>query len=271
MRKPKTSCSIEPALTTYFSCDKGYQGTFLGAHAGSKVPHNEHGGCFSKIMRVEERFVMKIPDCIPMPIAAPLMCGGNTVFEPICDYVQPGSHVAVASIGGLGTLAIKLAKAYGGHVTALSRNEAKREKCLSVGAKEFYACLGNTDKMKELSGKFDLIIDTSPANAELAPYMDMLKFNGVYCRVGIPQATDQDFTYSYIPLIFTEKKIAGSVVTGTLRAKKMLDIVADDPDTFVKEPSDWNVSVVPFAQINEMMDNLVSGKNTSNYRYVLEW
>ena len=65
--------------------------------------------------------------------------------------------------------------------------------------------------MNALAGTFDFIIDTSPANADVAAYLAMLKFDGTYCRVGIPAATDMTFKYDYIPLIFTQKKIAGSM------------------------------------------------------------
>jgi len=99
----------------------------------------------------------------------------------------------------------------------------------------------------------------------------MLKLGGTYCRVGIPSIENQGFHYDYIPLIFSEKTIAGSVVTGMLRMNKMLRIAANDPDTFLKDPKEWNVKVVPFEQVNEVMDDLLQGKNTSNYRYVLKW
>ena len=222
-------------------------------------------------MRVDERFVAIIPECIPSEVAAPLMCGGGTVFEPICNFVNPGMKVAVASIGGLGTSAIKLAKAQGARVVALSREESKREKCLRIGAKEFHACLGDPKKMKALAGQFDVIIDTCPYNADVDLYLNMLKLGGTYCRVGIPSIENQGFHYDYIPLIFSEKTIAGSVVTGMLRMNKMLRIAANDPDTFLKDPKEWNVKVVPFEQVNEVMDDLLQGKNTSNYRYVLKW
>jgi uncharacterized zinc-type alcohol dehydrogenase-like protein len=102
-------------------CLKGYQGLYLGNNAGcwGKVAFNEHGGCFSKVMRIEERFAIKVPDQLPAECACPLMCGGGTVYEPICDYVIPGqTNVGVIGIGGLGTAALKLAKLHGGLVTA---------------------------------------------------------------------------------------------------------------------------------------------------------
>ena len=255
------------------SCEEGYQGTFLGPGAGcwGKDPHHEHGGCFSKVMRVEERFAIKLPGDLPPEVACPLLCGGGTVFETIVDYVSSGTRVAVASIGGLGTAAIKLSKLYGGHVTALSRGEGKRAKCLAVGASDFYPCLGNADAMNALGGKFDLIIDTSPVNADVAPYMAMLKFNGTYCRVGIPSGSNQTFKFDYIPLIFTQKKIAGSIITGTRRMKRMLQLAVEEKETFMKDPEDWKTEVVPFDQVNEAMEKLSTGKNDKTYRYLLKW
>jgi uncharacterized zinc-type alcohol dehydrogenase-like protein len=254
-------------------CERGYQGTYLGPSAGcwGKEPHHAHGGCFSKVTRVEQRFVVPIPDNVPSTYAAPLLCAGATVFEPVVDYVMPGTKVAVASIGGLGTKAIQFASAYGGHVTALSRSENKRDKCLAMGASDFYACLGKKEKMKELAGRFDVIIDASPANVDVGLYLDMLKFNGVYCRVGIPDKMDQSFKYDYIPLIFSQKKIAGSVVTGTYRMKRMFELVSGQPGKFLSDPDSWKIKKVPFDQVNKVMNELLDGKNTENYRYVLEW
>jgi len=254
-------------------CAMGYQGTYLGSSAGNwgKVPANENGGCFSKVMRVEERWAIKIPVEIPPEVACPLLCGGGTVFEAVCDYVECGTSVAVASIGGLGTAAIKFSRSFGGHVTALSCNEAKKEKCLGVGAHDFYACLGDAEKMKALSGKFDVIIDASSANADVGPYIEMLKLGGTYCRVGIPPANDSEFKYVYGPLINTQKKIAGSIVTGSRRMKRMLELIVKELDTYTKDPDDSIAKKVPFDEVNAIMDDLKNGRNANNYRYVLEW
>jgi len=118
-------------------CEAGYQGLYLGSGAGcwGKEPHNEHGGCFSKVMRIESKFAIKLPES---EVACPFICGGGTMFEPVVNYVTNGTRVAIASVGGLGTAGIKFAKSFGGHVTALSRSEDKRSKALSAGADEFY-------------------------------------------------------------------------------------------------------------------------------------
>lgn len=253
-------------------CESGYKGTFLGTAAGpwGVAGTNEYGGCFSKVMRIEEKFAFKLPEGLPAEVACPLICGGGTVFEAVVDYVECGTRVGVASIGGLGTAAIKFAKSFGAHVTALSRGDAKKEKCLGVGADEYSGCLGNTDAMAAMAGKFDLIIDTSPINADVAGYMGMLKFNGTYCRVGIPEATNQTFQFDYIPLIFTQKKIAGSIVTGSDNMTRMLQLAKDQLDVY-KDKEEWTTEVVPFEKVNEAMDKLKDGKNGNAYRYLLKW
>ena len=172
------------------------------------------------------------------------------------DNVTPGCKVAVASVGGLGTSAIRFARQYGAHVTALSRSDSKKERALGAGAHEFYACLGDEAKMAELAGKFDLIIDTNPVNKPIAPYMGMLAIDGTYNRVGIPSGSDMTFSYDYIPLIFTQKKVVGTIVTGTTRMKLMFDLVAQDLDLFAKDKDDWKTEIVPYEQINEIMDTL---------------
>ena len=222
-------------------------------------------------MRIEEKFAIKLPDGLPEEVAAPLICGGGTVFEPVVDYVTNGTRVAVASIGGLGTAAIKFSKSFGGHVTALSRGEEKRSKALAAGADEFSPCLGNAALTEKLAGKFDLIIDTCPKNADINPFMSMLKFNGTYCRVGIPPADDMEFKHSYIPLIFTQRKIAGSIVTGTRRMARMLQMTKDEINTYANDSEEWNAKIVKFDQVNEIMDDLQQGRNTNSWRYVFTW
>lgn len=80
-----------------------------------------------------------------------------------------------------------------------------------------------------------------------------------------------DFKYAYIPLIFTQKKIAGSIVTGTGRMKKMLQLMTDDLEDYATDPESWNAKVVDFDEVNDVMDDLLNGRNTNNWRYVFTW
>ena len=56
-----------------------------------------------------EAFLFKIPDTISDEDAAPLMCGGATVFNALHMYAtQPTARVGIIGVGGLGHLAIQV-------------------------------------------------------------------------------------------------------------------------------------------------------------------
>ena len=252
-------------------CTDGYQGTYLGPAAGcwgSSSPSHEFGGCFAKVQRINAKFAMKIPENLPAEMACPLMCGGGTVFEPLLDDAKPGSRVGVVGAGGLGTAAMRLAKIMGCRATAISRSAAKKEGCMADGAFGFLVST-DAEAMKAAAGSFDLIIDTAPVNSDVSQWLDLVKFDGVYCRVGIPSASDMEFKYNYIPLIFTQKKIVGSIVTGTARTRLMLDLAEANKDVFADKP-EWHVDVMDFKDCNEAMDMLVANKNPG-FRILLKW
>jgi len=81
----------------------------------------------------------------------------------------------------------------------------------------------------------------------------------------------QLITYMYIYFQFTQKKIAGSIVTGTRRMKRMLQMTTDEIATYGNDSDEWNSKIVEFDQVNEVMDDLANGRNTNNWRYVLKW
>jgi len=69
----RDSCSsCDPCLAGRENiCEQGYQGLYLGSGAGcwGKEAHNEHGGCFSKVMRIESKFAIQLPDALPSEVA----------------------------------------------------------------------------------------------------------------------------------------------------------------------------------------------------------
>ena len=90
-------------------------------------------------------------------------------------------------------------------------------------------------------------------------------------NISITAGANQDFQFQYIPLIFTQKKIAGSIVTGTRRMKHMLQLMTDELKDYGCDPKSWNAKTVNFDEVNEVMDDLLNGRNTNNWRYVLTW
>lgn len=85
-------------------------------------------GGYSEKVVVKESFVVRIPDNLALQAAAPLLCAGITTWSPLKNAeIGPGSRVAVVGLGGLGHMAIKLAKALGAEVTLFTRSPGKEE------------------------------------------------------------------------------------------------------------------------------------------------
>jgi uncharacterized zinc-type alcohol dehydrogenase-like protein len=96
-------------------------------------------GGYSQDIVVDKNYVLKIPKNIPLERAAPLLCAGITVYSPLVYYgIKAGDKLAVAGLGGLGSMAVKFGVAMGCDVTVISRGTAKKEEAISrLGAHHF--------------------------------------------------------------------------------------------------------------------------------------
>jgi alcohol dehydrogenase (NADP+) len=98
-------------------------------------------GGYANYHRCPSHFVFKIPDAIPSADAAPMLCGGITVYSPLKDNgCGPGKRVGIIGVGGLGHFGVLYAKALGAdRVVGISRRNDKREDVLKMGADEYIA------------------------------------------------------------------------------------------------------------------------------------
>ena len=68
---------------------------------------NLHQGSFGSHVVFDESWLFKIPAGVRPEHAAPLMCGGATVFEIMQTYVRPTDRVGIIGLGGLGHMAVQ--------------------------------------------------------------------------------------------------------------------------------------------------------------------
>jgi D-arabinose 1-dehydrogenase-like Zn-dependent alcohol dehydrogenase len=95
-------------------------------------------GSFSTGGVWDSHFVYKIPDTMASEDAAPLLCGGWTVWNALTGYdLKPTDHIGIVGIGGLGHFAIQLANKMGCEVTGFSGTESKKADALALGAHHF--------------------------------------------------------------------------------------------------------------------------------------
>lgn len=235
-------------------CQQGMVGTYGGRdrHDGSPT----HGGYSDKIVCRDE-FVLKVPDALSSEHAAPLLCAGITTYSPLRTWkVGPGSKVAVAGLGGLGHMGVKFAVAMGAEVTVLSRSEDKRADAEALGAHRF---LLTTDKdaMKAKTGYFDMVLNTIPVRHNVAPYLHILKIDGVQVLVGMIDMMPEVHT----GLFLGRKVLTGSGIGGLAETQEMLDLCAEKNIT-------PDIETIPIQQVNHAYERMES--SDVKYRFVID-
>jgi alcohol/geraniol dehydrogenase (NADP+) len=183
----------------------------------------QRNGGYADGIRVKARFAVPVPDGLDSETAAPLLCGGITVYNPIRSQgVNPSSRVGIIGIGGLGHMAIQFARVFGAEVTAFSTSAAKEEEALAFGAHAFVNTR-ESKALKKLASSFDFILSTVNADQDLSAYIAALRPTGNFCFVGAPPAPA---TFPVFPLIGGMKTISGSPIGGPLLIAEMLDVAA---------------------------------------------
>jgi uncharacterized zinc-type alcohol dehydrogenase-like protein len=215
-------------------------------------------GGYSGAIVVDENYVLRIPDSLPLDAAAPLLCAGITLCSPLRHWnAGPGTRVAVIGLGGLGHMGVKLAHAMGAHVTVLSQSLKKMEDGLRLGADEYYAT-SDRETFKKLAGSFDLILNTVSANLPQGDYLRMLKLDGTLVELGMPE---NPMSAPAGALIVGRRRIAGSLIGGIRETQEMLDFCAEHgvrPEIEVIEPD----------YINEAYERVLA--SDVRYRFVID-
>ena len=250
----RTCSSCEKDLEQY--CLNGWVGTYGGHDKHLNQP--THGGYSEKIV-VDEHFVLKVPANLDLAAVAPLLCAGITTWSPLRHWnVTKGSKVAVVGLGGLGHMAIKLAKGLGAEVTLFSRSAGKEKDALSLGAT---SVIISTDEkqMQSVVGKFDLIIDTVPYVHDVNPYVGALTIDGTLVLVGYLGGLEP--ILNTVPMILGRKSIAGSLIGGIAETQEMLDFCGEH--NIVSE-----IEMIKMQDINEAYERML--KSDVKYRFVID-
>ncbi len=231
---------------------------------GSVYPGDEgksYGG-YADYNRTNGRFVYRLPEGLDPAAAAPMLCGGVTVFAPLRrNGCGPGKSVGVVGVGGLGHFAVLFAKALGAdRVVGISRRAGKRADVLKLGADEYIATEEDEGWASTHAHSLDLIISTvSNADMPLDGYMGLLRTYGTYIQVGAPDGGKLP-AINVFQLIAKGIKIGGSLIGSPSEVQEMLQLAAD------KKIQPW-IQKRPLKDANQTTVDFEDGK--ARYRYVL--
>lgn len=215
------------------------------------------GGYSEKIV-VDERFVIRIPDAIPLQNAAPLFCAGITLYSPLRHWkAGPGKRIGIIGFGGLGHVGVQIAKAMRAHSTVFEVSEAKRSDALRLGADDF-RLVDDSKLMSELAGSLDLIISTVPANIDLDAYLSLLAVDGTFVNLSIPQNA---LSVSAAVLMANRRSLAGTRSGGLPETQEMINFCAE-------HGIQAEVEIINADCIDEAYERLLSGD--VRYRFVVD-
>lgn len=214
-------------------------------------------GAFSREYVVREAFTYRLPGSLDQAAAAPLLCAGITVWEPLRALgVGPGSRVAVIGLGGLGHLAVKLAVALGATTTVITRTPDKADDARALGA---HATLVSSDgaQMEAARDRFDVVLDTVSAPHDLRPYLRLVAMDGTLSLLGHLGTVSVDT----LDLLIGRKHLSSAGSGGRPASAELLAFCAEHGITA-------DVEVLPSARINDAFDRLERGD--VRYRFVLD-
>lgn len=183
-------------------------------------------GGYASHVRVHEHFVIPIPEEIPSHLAAPLLCGGITVFSPLLrNGCGPGKKVGIVGIGGIGHMGLIFAKAMGAEVYAISRSSAKKADAIELGADHFIATKEEPDWGSKYYDSLDLVVvcASSLTDVDFDVMPKIMKVGGRIVSIAAP-SVDERLTLK--PLGLLGVSISNSGIGSPKEIKILLDLVA---------------------------------------------
>ncbi|UVS68782.1 alcohol dehydrogenase catalytic domain-containing protein [Nitrososphaera viennensis] len=178
-------------------------------------------GGYAEYIVANEEFVTAIPDSIDSAHAAPLFCPGITAYKAVkASEPAKGRSVGIFGVGGVGHLAIQMAKMDGARVVAISRAKKHLDLAKKLGADSTVTYQESTDQFikslkKEEGGLLDSAIVFAPSEKAIDAAVRSVKKGGLVV-VGVVGEIPHFYA-------FDEKTIRGTVIGSR---QDMADLVA---------------------------------------------
>lgn len=228
--------------------------TYNGYEGDGVTP--TYGG-YSDHIVVDEDYVLRIPEGPDTMAVAPLLCAGITVYPPLKQYAGPGKEVAVVGLGGLGHVAVRIAKAMGSRVTIISHSPGKEADAQRLGADAFIASSA-PGALRAARKSFDMVLNTVSSPIDLGAYLETLRTKGTMVMVGLPV---DPLPLPVGVLVEEARAIVGAKLGGIEETQEMLDFCAEHGVVA-------DVEVIDIQDINEAWQRVKD--SDVRYRFVID-
>jgi alcohol dehydrogenase, propanol-preferring len=208
-------------------------------------------GGYAEFVKAPASHATKIPDGLSSVDAAPLFCAGVTVYRALRQAkIQPGQRLAVFGVGGLGHLAVQIAKEMGATITAIDVSDEKLAHAKRLGAwATLNAASANVVKELRRAGGVHVAIVTSAAKTAYDTAFPCVRPTGMLLAVGLPS---ESICFPPIMMAASEVRIQASSVGTREDLRGVLAMAAAGKLRCQVTPR-------PLAQANEVTAELRSG------------
>jgi alcohol dehydrogenase, propanol-preferring len=208
-------------------------------------------GGYAEFIVAKASHVIPVPESLNPAEAAPLFCAGVTVYRALRKAeVAPGQRVAIFGVGGLGHLAVQIARSIGAEVIAADVDDAKLALARESGAQHSIN-LRNRDAAADLraSGGVHLALVATPAKAAYDVAFTVPRAGGAVMIVGLPS---EPLTFDAVKLARNESRILTSVVGTRQDLRDTLALAASGKLR-------CHVETRPLAEVNSVLDSMQRG------------
>ena len=241
-----------------FICDPCRRGDFIVCE-NEKITMLYRDGGYAEYTIARAEAVAAIPEDLPADAAAPLMCAGVTVYNPLRNSgARAGDLVAIQGIGGLGHLGIQFARQMGFRTVAIGRGQDKDALARKLGAHEYVdtASVNPSEALTKLGGA-RVILATAPDSKAMSALVSGLTPGGKLIAVGVGP---DPLNIGLFELILKRRDVQGWP-SGT---------AMDSEDTLKFSALSGvrpMIEKYPLAKANEAYEQMISGK--ARFRVVL--
>ena len=185
-------------------------------------------GGFAEFLLAPATHAAPLPASLSSVEAAPLLCAGLTVYKAMKSAgIAAGQRLAIFGIGGLGHLAVQIARAMDVHVCAIDVTDDKLEFAKSLGAEwTVNAATEQVHKRLRSLGGAHVAMVTSASPAAYETALRCLRRGGTLAVVGM---ANEPFKVSAVALISGETRIVASAVGTREDLRELFELVEKFP------------------------------------------
>ncbi|MFT8686762.1 MAG: NAD(P)-dependent alcohol dehydrogenase [Novacetimonas hansenii] len=215
-------------------------------------------GGFSQSYVSKEHYTLRMPDTLDPAAAAPLLCAGITVYSPLKHWnAGAGKVVGIIGIGGLGHVAIRIARAMGAHVVVFTTSPEKMEDARRLGAHDAVLST-DPEQMKRFASRVNMLLDTVSAKHDVNMYLQLLAIDGSLVLVGLPP---EPLEVGAFNVVVGRRSFSGSNIGGIAETQEMLEFCAEHQITA-------DIELIRADEINAALERLE--RNDVRYRFVVD-